>query len=111
MVWVAFSAYGRSSLIICKKDPDAPREEVTGHTYLRLLQQQLLFLMRPNMIFLHDNALIHISHNVRNWLQAMGYHVMLWPPSSSNLNHIKHCWFLLKQNIHCVAPELCTMTN
>ena len=111
MVWAAFSAYGRSLLVICEGDPNAPRGGVTGRTYLRLLQQQLPSLMRPDMVFMHDNAPIHISHNVRDWLQAMGYHVMSWPPYFPDLNPIEHCWFPLKRNIHRVAPELCTMTN
>ena len=76
-----------------------------------MLAQQLPFLMHPNMIFMHNNAPIHTLHQVCNWLHTTGYQIMAWLSYSPNLNPIKHSWFLLKQNTHCLALQVCTMTS
>ena len=60
---------------------------------------------------MHDNAPIHTTFKVGDYLQETTYNVMSWPPYSPDLNLIEHCWHPLKLNAHIVAPQLPQMTN
>ncbi len=57
---------------------------------------------------MHNNASIHTANEVTSYLFTFDFTVMEWPPYSSDLNPIEHCWGLLKQNVHVLAPTLLT---
>ena len=106
MVWGAFSGHGRSGLVICQRDPEAPQGEVSSWSYKALPQEQLPVLMGPNDTFQQDNAPIHKFHEVTDWLRDSGYQVLEFPPYSPDLTPIEHNWFPLKKSLRDLQPLL-----
>ena len=53
-----------------------------------------------------DNAPIHISNLVKNWLETHSVWTLEFPPYSPNLNPIENLWWALKNKIIKLHPEL-----
>ena len=56
----------------------------------------------PDLIFLHDNALVHKSHSTMEFLQANNVSVLEWPPQSPDLNSIKNL-------LHYISRDICKL--
>jgi transposase len=46
----------------------------------------------PGLIFMQDNASIHIAHIIREWFQEHSIPLLDWLPYSPDLNPIEHIW-------------------
>jgi len=46
--------------------------------------------MNDNSIFMHDNARVHTAHIIRDDFEEEGFHVMVWPLYSPDLNPIEN---------------------
>lgn len=57
-------------------------------------------------LFQQDNARIHTTKEVQDWINEQGILTMQWPPYSPDLNPIEHMWSLLKHQIEREEPEL-----
>ena len=53
-----------------------------------------------------DNAPIHMSNLVKEWLETHGVWTLDFPLYSPDLNPIKHLWLALKRKIFELHPEL-----
>ena len=106
MVWAAFCARKCSQLVFMTGDPEAKKGGVTSAVYLEILEDELLTIQEPGLVFMQDNASIHTARLVKNWLKEEGIEVLEWPPYSPDLNPIEHAWKRLKQWVWKHHPEL-----
>jgi len=53
-------------------DPESARGGVTARVNKEVLNQHLPPILQFGAIFMHDNALIHTAHIIKDWLQENG---------------------------------------
>ncbi len=111
MFWTALGFGVRTELVPIQGDPQAARGGVTARVYKEVLNQHLSPILQFGSIFMHDNALIHTGHLIREWLTENRVEVMDWPPYNPDLNPIENLWALLKAEMYKQFPELSDMPN
>jgi transposase len=106
MVWIDKRGCARrSDLIIMERDLDAKNCDYSSQSYIQALRKGLLPHWRRTQLFMHDNACIHTSKVVREFLADHHINPIIWPPYSSDLNPIKHLWRHLKKRMHKSHPQ------
>ena len=106
MFWAGIRHGVTSELTLCYGDPEAKKKGVTPKVYKEILEEELPKLMEPSIIFMQDNASIHTSKLLKEWLKEMRFEVLEWPAYSPDLNPIENLWGLLKRKIVERYPEL-----
>ena len=110
MFWGAFAWSIRTQLFELVGDPLSDRKGVTGANIRETLESALPTIAQPGMQFIQDNAPVHKSHVVQEWLadfsQGAGLNLVDWPPYSPDLNPIENVWKLLKEAIDRKFPNL-----
>ena len=98
-------------MIIMDRDPDAKRNGFTSWSYLKVLEEDLLPNYSPGTYFQQDNAPIHNSNEVKEWLEEHGIWTLSWPPHSPDLNPIEHVWKKMKDILMRDFPGLSELTD
>ena len=78
-----FGYQQRSGLIVIDMN-------INKENYFNLYAAFLPDLLKPGNIFMHDNASSHTAKIVRDLLRQLQIKVIIWPPTSPDLNPIKN---------------------
>lgn len=97
MVWGAFSAYGKSNIVIIDG-------RLSSLKYIEVLRENLLPLMSPYpsqiMLFQQDNCPVHTARATKQWLDSQNIECMDWPSLSPDLNPMENLWAVLSQEVY-----------
>ena len=64
MVWACFWGIERSDLYAMWRDPDSLKKGYSANSYLRVLEDNLLGIWEPGLVFMQDNAPMHKARKV-----------------------------------------------
>jgi len=109
MVWGCFWAVGRCDLYIFDRDFESKKHGYSANSYTEVLDAELVGHWTEGLIFMQDNASIHIAHKVRDWFREQGIPCTDWPPYSPDLNPIEEFFaelkMFIKRNWQCYTDD------
>jgi hypothetical protein len=110
MVWAAIRCNDATELIKMERDPEAPRNGYTAHSYQNALEDGLRHLYEPGAVYVQDNSPLHSAKTTREWFGQHGIWVVELPPFSPDLNPIENIWAQLKKLALERHPEIVDLT-
>jgi len=111
MVWGRIWKGGRLNLVIMRRDPLSKGKGYSSNSYIWALEEGLLPDYHPDCFFQQDNARIHTSRPVKEWMETHGIWVIDHPPKSPDMNPIEHVWKAMKAILRKDYPELATLKD
>ena len=111
MIWAAFWEDDRSDLYKLTRDFASKKMEYSVNFYLEILNDNLLGIWEPNLIFMQDNASIHKAKKVMKWFKENGVVITDWLFYSSDLNFIEHAWYELKKLVYQINSNIDSVTG
>ncbi|XGW15474.1 hypothetical protein V3C99_001164 [Haemonchus contortus] len=106
MVWGAFCAAGLLGLafLSCRMD---------SVEYHRVLEERLLPFLRQHrrrsLIFMRDNAAVHVSRSTSDWIASRNITVLECPACSPDLNPMENVWAFIVKKIYDEAKQYNTV--
>jgi transposase len=98
MVWGCITSEGVGELIRLPKS-------VTSNVYVSCLEDGLIktiekfSLNHEKVIFMQDNAPVHVSKTSKKWLSDNRINLIDWPPQSPDMNPIENIWDYLDKKV------------
>jgi len=89
-----------------ERDPLARKHGYSARSYVWALEEGLIPIYEPLNIYQMDNAPIHNSNLIKEWLKTHGVWTLEFPPYSPDLNPIKNLWWALKKKVIKLHLEL-----
>ena len=77
-------------MYILDRDFEAKKHSYTTNSYIKVLDIELARHHRLGLIFIQNNASIHIAQKVKDWFKEQRIPYTDWPPYSPDLNLIEH---------------------
>ena len=106
MVWAAFWGSGnRTPLYIMERDFESKKNGFSANSYIEVLDAHAQY-MNDDLVFVQDNASIHIAHKVTDWFKEQRVRITDWPPYSPDLNPIENAWHTMKCLALKMFPEI-----
>jgi len=111
MIWLAISRTRTSSLHVIEGT-------LTSDKYTKILSTHLLPLLRDleedhgrEVYFQQDNASVHSSHAVKDWLDKHGILTLDWPVKSPDLSPIENVFGILARRLYAGNRQFSTVTE
>ena len=111
MVWAAFWDERRSDLYKLARDFKSRKFGYSANSYLEFLDNNLLGIWQPGLIFMQNNAPIHKAKKMIKWFEDNGIMLTGQPLYSPDLNPIKQLLYELKKLIYQVCPDIDSVTG
>ena len=109
MIWAAIWGDQKCDTFALNRDFESEKFGYTANSYIELLEECLLAIWEPGLLFMQDNAPIHKAKKTKRWFEDHGITPIFWPRYFLDLNPIEQLWFELKERVHNNNPELETM--
>ena len=76
MMWTCFWNMHRSELYALTRNSKIKRNNYFANFYIQILNNNLLEIYEPNLIFMQNNAPIHTAKKVKKWFEENDITIM-----------------------------------
>ena len=106
MVFACFYGWKKGPIYALPRDFESAKHGYSANSYITALEDCLLSVYLPGMIFMQDNAKIHKVKKTMAWFAVNGILLVNWSPYSPDLNLIEHLWNDLKALVYKIRPDI-----